>query len=835
LVSPIFNRIVVLTFCVFILSACETNLADDELRIVNNLPKAMFYYIPVNAPIEIAGGAGAYSVRYIQNPEPGMTEEEVEDVAESNLIKLTVQKEKSAKNTFRLTGTPLPFSGEDSSQVITDPGGKSGTYWIEYSDGSQTKRERVDFKISQPAISTSAFTAVAKEGESNLREFDSAVSRNVPLCDGAKDSRPEVYDSQYGKIYPVSLLLGLERAVSTRVTFEYEITSDYDVSGSENSPQNKRKARPWVDFIPVESRKFTLEPGQLGCPIIVETLDDSAIEETENIVLNVLSINGVEAPVDSIQGKVSLNDSEPKVNPFSGSYLINPGESKDIKVTISPLPTRTVFLSVNLNEDLTTASSGEFSILPASRVLTFASGQSEAILTVRADAIDPSSSQDKKVVITDELSGANNDEAVVVTINGWNSDVVVSSESGYEFVDISQSQDSPVFSVANFIDGVEKKVMITAFDSLGASFELNSLDSYVISKTGVGIEAVGLTSRDVGTYTEVSVILEVEGTFGNVNWGGRDFAIVRLSVDSSGSVVELGRSQHGSELDDTVSNIVQTENAEVYVSGTTDGRTLDGAAVFSPSNGDEGFIYALVQDLSAVRWARFIGTNQNNSVASLDGNSANVHALVTDASQAFVRTLDNGPNSIGDNDLDFDEFPLGYSSPVNWSSIAEYDGGRLFALADSAANLQSGSGDTASLSKDVFVLSFAADAVVDFPPAYSLATDRDDVGVEMNLIESQEVLGVVGNTLGQFPESLVRGSSDNWDVFFSSLDFSGGVVLSSPAQFGTPGDDYAVSLEPIGNEKFLVLWKENHTSGDGSFRYRISAFSKDGRKLTPDL
>ena len=70
-------------------------------------------------------------------------------------------------------------------------------------------------------------------------------------------------------------------------------------------------------------------------------------------------------------------------------------------------------------------------------------------------------------------------------------------------------------------------------------------------------------------------------------------------------------------------------------------------------------------------------------------------------------------------------------------------------------------------------------------------------------------------------------------MFFASIDVKGTPVLSTVTQFGTPGDDFAIDVEAVNDEKFLVLWKENHTSGDGSFRYRITPFAPDGTNLAP--
>ena len=67
-----------------------------------------------------------------------------------------------------------------------------------------------------------------------------------------------------------------------------------------------------------------------------------------------------------------------------------------------------------------------------------------------------------------------------------------------------------------------------------------------------------------------------------------------------------------------------------------------------------------------------------------------------------------------------------------------------------------------------------------------------------------------------------------------SVDIDDNFVINQTTQFGTPGTDTVIDVESVSSDKFLVLWSEDFSSGDGSLVYRISAFSPQGEKLSPN-
>jgi hypothetical protein len=685
-------------------------------------------------------------------------------------------------------------------------------------------------------VSSKSLNANITESITRLTEFDQAVGRNLPLCDGAYDYRPTVYESAYGRSYPLAMLLGFDVLLKTAVTFEYEVTSKYNSQLPSSAIANRGVAQPWVDFIPIEKASFTLNPGEIGCPIFVEILDDSLVEERESFLVNVLSVSGISGGYENIGGVVSINDNEPALTPFSGEFLLNRGESASVQLSLSRAPLKDTQVAIVLNELLTTASDREYAITPENRVVTFPAGQKEAVLTVRADELDGVYAQDRRVVIKDVLSNQRSDEAVSVSINQWEADVVLSASPALEFVDVAPALSGSIFTIANFTSGPDTKVLLQAFDSHGSLVKLNNTQGYEIFRPGAVIEAKGIYTNTISAGTEIYIFLEVSGNFGGVQWGGKDFGVLRLLVSSDGSVSEVGVSQHGSEQDDSVTDLYMSDGSGIFVSGFTTGKTLDGAASIAPNGGQDAFIYSFSQDLSSTNWARFIGGDSSaTSVSGVAANSSNATVLLSDGRDAIVKTLDNSRNSIGSDDFDLESVDINYARSVNWSSISNDGQGAYIMLGDSLADLQSGDPITDSLSRDAYIVSLRVDGASTAPVSVAIASPADDEAVDMAQLFGEKVGAIVGNTAGQFPLGKQQINSADLDAFITTFDFASGVQLNDTVQFGTPGDDFVIDVEPSGDNKFLVLWKENHTSGDGSFRYRISAFSKDGRKLTPDI
>ncbi|WP_156498296.1 hypothetical protein, partial [Oleiphilus sp. HI0079] len=141
--KPLFQHLFVLCVTIFLV-ACETELPDNDVRILNEsaLPTEMTWYAPVDIPIEITGGQGGYAVRYIQNPESGMSEELIGEFEDVNRVELAVVHDSG--NTFRLQGVPVPSALLDRNL--------DSAYWIEVTDGVSSIVVRVEFSISDVAI-----------------------------------------------------------------------------------------------------------------------------------------------------------------------------------------------------------------------------------------------------------------------------------------------------------------------------------------------------------------------------------------------------------------------------------------------------------------------------------------------------------------------------------------------------------------------------------------------------------------------------------------------------------------------------------------------------------
>lgn len=332
ILKPLLKHFFVLCV-VALLAACETDLGDEDLRIVNQsrLPKAFTYYVAIDFPIEIAGGNGGYSVRYIQNPEEGMSEEEIEDASSNNPLALKIVKDLDTQgNTFRLQGIPLP--AENIGEL-------ESTYWIEFTDGIHVKRRRVDFEINAPDIDTKLFFGKrVTEAVSDIRSLTDALDRSIPLCDSSSLSVPQVFDSPYGKAYPYMFLLGFKELLSVDVTLKYQLGK---VASSGVKP-----ARAYSDYLPVEG-EVVVKAGELGCPINFYVIDDPVIEGDETVSVSITGIEGMLTPSNAVlSGVFTIIDNEPRLNQFGAEYTVNEHESVEIPISLSGLVSNSVFVQI---------------------------------------------------------------------------------------------------------------------------------------------------------------------------------------------------------------------------------------------------------------------------------------------------------------------------------------------------------------------------------------------------------------------------------------------------------------------------------------------------------
>ena len=262
------------------------------------------------------------------------------------------------------------------------------------------------------------------------------------------------------------------------------------------------------------------------------------------------------------------------------------------------------------------------------------------------------------------------------------------------------------------------------------------------------------------------------------------------------------------------------------MAGSSEGTTLDGEAVVPAQNGSDGFVYSF-SETGSIEYRRFVGNDNNNSVSAVVTDDIGMKAVMSDNSGIEVRALDVD----GAEDESLQKISLRIPSTFTVSNIEPLNSS-FFALVVTA-EFEIDQTPTPSLTQDVFLYSTSFGDQSTVVPSISVATAADDYGVDIARLERQEVMGLVGDTLGEFQEGSAIGVLGGRDAFFASVDYDSSMTLGKITQFGTPGSDYALYVEASNDEKFLVLWKEDHTSGDGSFRYRVTPFAPDGTNLEP--
>lgn len=805
-------NILLLPFFALVLSGCETNLATDELRIVTSrlLPKRMTYYKQIDVPIEIAGGDGVYTVRYIQNPDDTIPEDLVLIDDGNNPVELSViREENTQKNTFRLQG--LVFPTEDIGEV-------SSTYWIEYSDGNTTKYERVDFEVSLPLINTGEFFSKdTVEGETDTVEFDRIIKSRNPLCDEAYDYQPEPIDTPYGRAYPKSLLLGLSQLVDVPVRFSYAIKEGGGSSSSDSAVE-------YSDFIPVDGM-FELKPGQLGCPIHVFILDDNEIEGVEKVAVEISSIEGILYDGNAeLSSTLSIEDNDAFLLRENLEYTVNVGEFLSIPFNIALPGVRDTFFPVHVNGN-TTLPAESYTFTPESQLVDVAEGETRGVLGVIVNSV-PSSLASKPVIELETRRGSDVVSTITISVNTWTATDAISVPNE-EYVAL-KDQDGLTFVLGTLVVNGDQSFVVRVFDETGSPVQVNGSDRFVYNVPGVDLVAQALhlnLASDVGYF---SVLGEVDGNFAGQQWGGKDLFSIAFQLDGS-NINELQRAQFGSELDDTflLSNF---SGEEGVISGYSNGVSLDGSSIVPSNGGSEGFVYSgIINTTETNLVGQFVGTFGDDQAYGADLDSNIVRVVVGSTEGSFLRSLDRA----GGEDLDYEDYSFNFNRPVTVSDVRSVEGDIVAALMTSDQALP-GLSLVSSLSDDVFFYEVNLDNN-SVRTVSAISTSEDEVGVGFSILESNDktMVGVVGHTLGAFEGQRRIAAAENLnDGFLATFELGTGSEVTV-TQFGTPGDDYVIDVEAVNEEKFLVLWKENHTSGDGTFRYRITPFAPDGTNLAP--
>ncbi|WP_156492335.1 MULTISPECIES: hypothetical protein [unclassified Oleiphilus] len=806
--KPLFQHLFVLCVTIFLV-ACETELPDNDVRILNEsaLPTEMTWYAPVDIPIEITGGQGGYAVRYIQNPESGMSEELIGEFEDVNRVELAVVHDSG--NTFRLQGVPVPSALLDRNL--------DSAYWIEVTDGVSSIVVRVEFSISDVAIDELETFVSFAEGEANLRASSGPGVRGKTVCEEATEVEPDPISVAQGTAYPVQVVLKLSTAVSVPVVFDVSVLEASNV---------ERVARSGVDFLPLQGQ-LSFAEGVTACSVTFYVIDDSEIEAIESLSVSFDGERNIVGDLGVSIVNVTINDDEPRVEPFDLEYIQSPGDTLAISFEIGAPAEKEIFVPVNVSLSETNLEDADYSLNPASRIVSIAEGESSGVFSISLGSPMVTAEPDPKLVIEVQGDSSSDPRGVVsITVNSFNNTDPLDLDSGEHAVAATEGADS-LYIATDYQNGANNAVRIRRLSSFGEAMLLNGAEFFELGVAGAdfavkGVEVISMSNG----IDELALVIGTNINYAGSLWGGTDFVLVRFSIADDGTITELSRSQHGSESDDLVESVRFFDDQGLVITGSSSGSALDGEAVIAPSGQADGFVYLFDTGLG-LDYRRFIGDDSDNVALGSGFTDTGVQVLTSDAQGIEVSSFDE--DGFVDSDLPILE--VRQFANYDFGGSDNYARDRLAFLVSSEYG--SDLSVTPSLSKDIFFYDLTFNDSGSANSLFSIASSEDDVAIGLAKIEDKEVLGIAGDTLGEFQEGASISGVGGRDVFFASVGIQGTPSLGIVTQFGTPGEDYAIDIEAVNDEKFLVLWKENHTSGDGTFRYRIAPFAPDGTNLAP--
>lgn len=819
-----------------LLSGCETELSPDPIRIVapdRPFREEWFIGSPFEYEFGIDGGSGSYSVEYLKSPPDGFG---FETPSNENTVDMQVETLEGARPLFRLFGVPHPGPGED---LLTET---ELNYYIKINDGSQTEvfEYSVNLKPNtldlgdamtifegSPGSIAEAITAlrVAENAEANplIRQTVCETIRTEPVRNSV-----EIDGRDVSFFYQVATL---DAPTNERFEVSFRVTSGYQEEAGELDAFNVGRARLGSDVLDQVST-LVFNPYETECLFKIGVYTDDLVESEEDFQIEFFDAAGAPVKLSTAILNASIRDDDSTVVYDPTIEVINLGESASVEFVSENVTDATIEVLVGVNQTETTASVEEFTLFPETGVLVFDGTVKSQLLTVAATARPRSSDtrQDKKIRVVSSVDAVNDvEEALEFVINEWGGshpDSETVSEPGLFPVDMEVSEDGDVFVLSRgmSVEGNDS-AYIRAYTHSGQIL----FPGIQITKQGVDVRPIAIESY-TDSETKLLVLMEVDGLFGNRAWGGVDFALAVYSV--TGDALTLDRVyQDGSEFDDEVSGLAVNINGNVLVSGITSGLTLSGSAgeVIS-GGGKDGFLY-YYNSLGAsdpVAWKRFVGSAVDESVLSVISSRSDSVALTLTDKLPFelgTRLID----LVNADDLTESGTFLRSSYDIDLGGlIYDQDQSRFIVFGGSRADLPSDT-LTATASEDAFLLSYRSTGAQNGVATVSTpGSDRFTVGATLS---DSDLVAFGGETTGSISGNTNRGLQDG---MLAIIDLEEGFEVAHSTQFGTPGNDYVLDLEAVGNHKFLMLWAEDFTSGDGSLTYRVTAFDRKARKMSPD-
>lgn len=841
-----------------ILSGCSEELTTgskiepESLKIIGTHSATLYYDMEIELEYGASGGDGVYRYRYIQNPDI----EDREEDFKFNPLELEVENNDAGKPSFSLKGIIKPEAGVavDELEVGTF------SYQIEITDGKSTPHVQTfkyELQINKLVLNSEEINAsegvVNNVAAERLLDFVKE-GRSAEICEDVSTNLYEEKTLPNGvKVYPYVMNVTIDAAIVEPVEYFYRFESKYNDQLPERDRKNIDFARPNVDFL-AEERSITFKPGQTACVVYVNLLDDAIIEGAEEFTLEFYDTKGAVTDLGlSSSYTITIVDNEPLPSYEPEQIIRNEGDKVVGLFSLRFPYQHPLSVQVSIDTENTTASSDDYLLEPSNGVVTIAPGDLEATFTISLLSNDDNldSEIDEVVSVVTGIDGLLDVTPYQVKINEWPlavTDEVVGKEVNTQRAVAIDVAESGLVSV--LLEGFsvfdEEQAVVIARHRDGTKKKLIKSDSgeIVLAKQGVNVRPVKVAGFDLGGNSYIGVVANVDGLFTGVHRGEGDFIVVVYKLDNVegsstyGFYTQLSVNQYGSNGHDEAKGALFDDEGAVYIFGYTTGTEFDGiSGAESNKGGEEGFVYKLesLDSDPVLAWdaPRFIGTADQDQILALDAGRSNVAVLVetnTTDKDLFSQKISSQTG------LDIENIPRAIIS----STRDEFGGGvkldnnniDSFLLVDSQSLLPEG-GLTPTLTRDINVLLY--DTKGDVRNIKIISTSGEDFSTDIEVLPEKSLIVVGGYTDGEF-EGGQRKSIDGTDAFISIFSSSTSDVFQfdTTLQFGTAGNDQIIDIETVSENKFLVLWSEDHTGQDGALTYRVSAFSSEGEMLSTE-
>lgn len=818
------------------LSACDTEVSPEPLKITGNPPNQLYYGSPYEYTFGATGGDGVYRYRYIQNPSI-----EDDDELTENPVEMSIEVLDSAKPQFKLRALPKLPDDADLSTI----GSQKHRYQIELTDGVNKIYSTYEFTLNKnrlkfsnnppPPVREGLVTNIA----ATSLQKQLGTSR-ASICSDVANKSFEKHLTPYGYAYPYVFQVSIDSPLNERTELFYRFVSKYNDNESERSSQNIEAARKNVDYIDAV-RSIILEPGETTCVGYIDLLDDISIESNEFVGIEFFDHIGGNLDYSDTHFDLEIFENEIIPRYISKQIVRNPGDIISIPLTLNRPVDHPVTINILFDQEKTTALASDFSIEPPSGVVTFEPGVLQSSFSINlANNIDASETTfDKLIQFKTDIDEVLDAEPYKIEINQWFKpnelafEKVGNSKYGeQQVIDFIVDTEGSITTLSRQNQNGNQVAILESFSKTSEKINFAGKPAYIITKSGEDLNPVALVSDNSNQTNLIALILEVNSLFADTYRGLKDFVVMTFQKNSNGQFELLTSKQFGTEGIDNVTG-AYLKNNTLYVYGNTNGEDFEGLPTNETNQGNfDGFIYAINIDTNEYKWSRLLGSSDFDNVKDIDVSNRELVALISKRNSDEDITVHKITSEDGQDIQNLSSLTVASSRDDTPASI-KYDSSasKVLLLAHSDADLKSTESLTPSLSKDVQLLEIDSKNEVSGNRFFD--TDQLDEATSLEISPNKLKVFVGGNTAGQFKDNIKRGENGS-DNFITILDnVSNSLQFVSTLQFGTPANDQLISIKPVSDTKLFALWREEFTEPNNSV-YRISAFSIDGKKLSSD-